>query len=145
MAYWLFGQIYEAIVYSPNWIINPVSQIRRLNEFYKVTSARNYFEPIVPIGVLLIWIIYFFIKDKSLKRKMFPAFMLSIIAMIINIYIVVALLTKIFSSAYWNNEVILRNLLIQWNIMNIVRIILIFITLIYLFNFYRMLDRNNSK
>jgi hypothetical protein len=57
LAYWLFGNLYEEIVFSPNWIMNSQVQLKRLNEFFVNTSPTIYFVPVTQIVTLLVWIL----------------------------------------------------------------------------------------
>src|SRR5690242_9538153 len=34
LAYWFFGNLYEAVVFSPNWVVDSAAQIDRLNAFF---------------------------------------------------------------------------------------------------------------
>lgn len=141
LCHWLFGQIYEAVVLSPNWSVDTLKQVARLNEFYAITAPRNYFEPIVPLGVLILWILFFTNKNHIIKKKLRFSSLFSFLAMGLNMFMVFNYLLRIFSAEHANDGVLLSNLCYQWNWFNILRIVLIAITLIYAFQAYILLIR----
>lgn len=36
--HWFFGNLYEAVVFSPNWVLNSPAQMERLHGFFVATS-----------------------------------------------------------------------------------------------------------
>src|SRR5215212_5573590 len=57
LAYWLFGNLYEAVVLSPNWVVDSPAQLTRLNEFFVVTSPTLYFVPLALAALALVFVI----------------------------------------------------------------------------------------
>lgn len=47
IAYWFFGNLYEAIVFGPNWIIENLNHLKYLNAFFSNSSPTAYFIPFV--------------------------------------------------------------------------------------------------
>jgi len=92
MAWWFFGQLYEAFVYSPNWDAdynNVVEKVRHFNKFMTVTTSMNYFTPFVDGRVILFWLLFIFNKDKSILRMFSLAFAFSVAAMIVNYRLII--------------------------------------------------------
>jgi hypothetical protein len=100
LAYWLFGNLYEEIVFSPNWIMNSQVQLKRLNEFFVNTSPTIYFVPVTQIATLLVWILSWSNKENSVKKDYQKASIFALIATIFNIIIVSNIAMKMFGSDF---------------------------------------------
>ena len=59
LAQWFYGNLYEAIVLSPNWIQNSEVQMHRLNDFFTRTGPTLYFVPLTQIATALVWVLWF--------------------------------------------------------------------------------------
>jgi hypothetical protein len=134
LAYWFFGNLYEAIVISPNWIIDSPMQVKRLNDFFVTTSPTLYFVPITQIATILN-------KEKSVQSDYKIAGVLAVLVTFLNIFIVSTIILKIFGNDYLQYGEYLNVLCWRWNILNFFRMILTFLVMFYLFNVYRKLDK----
>jgi len=130
LAYWFFGNLYESVVFSPNWVIDTPAQIGRLNDFFVNTSPTTYFVPllIVTDAVFLgLWI-----RD---RRRYARAAVLMLVLNIVNAGIVTGVAIPLFAegtAAYaWT-----------WNALNVVRMLLTAAAAYTLFQVYRELDRS---
>jgi hypothetical protein len=140
LLYWFFGNLYEQIVISPNWVVNSPDQMKRLNEFFIVTSPTLYFVPLTQLATIMVWIVFFtnkFALTKVLYRR---AALFALLATILNVIIVSTTVLKLFSPEYESYGEELHDLCVRWNILNVVRMILVGTTVYYLFNAYRVLD-----
>ena len=53
-ASWFFGNLYEAVVYSPNWVTDSAAQMARLNLFLVNTNPTLYFLPPTILATILV-------------------------------------------------------------------------------------------
>jgi hypothetical protein len=141
LAYWFYGNLYEAIVFSPNWIHDSPAQMKRLNEFFVHTSPAVYFIPITVIAVFILWFLNFKNKVDSIKRDYRMASVYAFIVMVLTVCIVTCVLSKMFGSGFYQNPGEVNLYCWAWNILNILRIVLVVITTYYVFNAYRKLDK----
>jgi hypothetical protein len=141
LAYWFFGNLYEAIVISPNWITDSPRQLQRLNEFFVNTSPTVYFVPITQLATIAVWILAFLNKEKSVQRGYTIAGILTVLLTVLNIVIVSTIILKLFGNDYLQYGEYLNTLTWRWNILNFFRMILTFSVIYYLFNVYRKLDK----
>jgi hypothetical protein len=54
LLHWFFGNFYEVIVISPNWVVDSPIQMKRHNEFFVNTSPTIYFVPLTQIAPILV-------------------------------------------------------------------------------------------
>ena len=144
LCWWLFGNLYEQVVISPNWIVDSPAQMRRLHEFFIVTTPTIYFVPLTQIATVLVWIIYFLNKREVVKSDLKCASILAVLATALNIFIVSAIVLKLFASDFEKYGVYLSVLTRRWNVLNIFRMMLVATTIHYLVNAFRKLDRAGS-
>lgn len=69
LAYWMFGNVYEAVVFSPNWVADSPAQLTRLNEFFVVTSPTLYFVPLALVALALVWVVSWLNTDPDSPRS----------------------------------------------------------------------------
>ena len=62
--HWLFGNLYEAIVFSPNFIFsqNKLQALEHVRELFKVSPPYFYYLPWSGISILLVIALYFVVK-----------------------------------------------------------------------------------
>jgi hypothetical protein len=145
MAYWLFGNLYEAVVFSPNWVDDSPAQFTRLDKFFTVTTATLYFVPLTMIAVVLVWVLWWRNRDSDLARDHRRAGIAAIVLAALNAYIVAAVIPRMFGADALAHPENLNAAAWQWNILNIVRMLLTATTAYFLFNAFRKLDRRISS
>ena len=145
LSYWFFGNLYEAIVFSPNWVVESPEQIRRLNEFFVRTSPTLYFVPLTQLATILVWIIHWKNKDRLIKKELKLASLFAIFATLINIIIVSTTAIKLFETDYAKYGSYLATLTWRWNILNLFRMVTTGVTIYFLFQSYRKLDRMGTN
>jgi hypothetical protein len=140
-AWWLFGNLYEAIVISPNWVVDSPTQLARLNAFFVNTTPTAYFIPVVPIATLLAWTAWALNRDARLAADYRRAGVFAAAAMAVNTLIVATLISRLFARdfAVWGAQ--LHIYAWRWNALNVVRMALVATTAVYLFQAFRKLDR----
>jgi hypothetical protein len=141
LSYWFFGNLYEAIVISPNWVVNSPVQMKRLNEFFVTTSPTIYFVPLTQIATLLVLILLWKNKLNSIKKELKYASIFAILVTILNAVIVSTIVLKLFGTDYEKFGDYLTTLTWRWNVLNCFRMLLVALTIYYLFNAYRKLDK----
>jgi hypothetical protein len=141
LAWWFFGNLYEAIVISPNWIVNSPDQLKRLHEFFVNTSPTVYFVPLTQLATLPVWLLWGLNKNPDLKKNYRMAGIAALLLTGLNIFIVSTIVTKIFGDNYLSMAADLHAYCFRWNVLNAFRMLLTFTTLCYMFNAFRKLDK----
>jgi hypothetical protein len=67
MAYWFFGNLYEAVVFSPNWVEDSPAQFARLHGFFGNTGPTLYFVPLTQLATILVWVLWWRNRDGEVK------------------------------------------------------------------------------
>ncbi len=141
LLHWFFGNLYEAMVISPNWVVDSPTQMKRLNEFFVNTSPTIYFVPITQIAPILVWFLLWKNKVASITFELKRASIFAIFATILNTFIVSTVVLKLFARDFEKYGDFLTTLTLRWNILNSFRMLLVALTIYYLFNAFRKLDK----
>lgn len=141
IAYWFFGNLYEAIVFGPNWVIKDPNHLKHLNDFFVNSSPTAYFIPMTLLAAISIWVLTFFNKIETVKREYRMASILALIITVMTSLIVGLVLSKMFGPGYFENPSEGSFYGMLWNILNALRLLLEVATIYYLFNVYRRLDK----
>jgi hypothetical protein len=141
LLYWFYGNLYEAIVFSPNWVVDSPRQLKRLNEFFITTSPTIYFVPLTQIATVLVWLLFWKNKVNSIRHELKLASIFAVLVTILNAVIVSTVVLKLFGTDYEKYGDYLTNLTWRWNVLNFFRMVLVAVTIYYLFNAYRKLDK----
>jgi hypothetical protein len=144
MAYWMFGNLYEAVVFSPNWVRDSPAQFVRLNEFFSVTGPTLYFIPVTAIAIVLVWVLWWRNRDGELAGDYRRAGQTAVVLAALTVYIVAALIPQMFGADPPTDPASLQSAAWQWNILNVFRMLLAATTAYYLFGAFRKLDRRIS-
>jgi len=140
LAYWLFGNLYESIVLSPNWIVDSAMQLERLNAFFVNTSPTIYFVPLTQAATVLVWILWWRNRIDEVRRDYRRAGVLGILATGVNAVIVATVVPTLFGEERLSHVDSLTAYGWAWNILNVVRMVLVGATLAYAFRAFRTLD-----
>ncbi len=141
MAYWLFGNLYEAIVFSPNWIEDSPAQFARLHGFFGNTSPTLYFVPLTQLATILVWVLWRRNRHDEARRDYRRAGVAALLLTALTVYIVAMLIPVMFGDDYLADPDRLHATAWQWNALNVLRMILTATTAWYLFSAFRKLDR----
>jgi hypothetical protein len=141
LAWWFFGNAYEAFVISPNWVHESAEQVGRLNTFFKVTSPTHYFVPITPLATLLVWWLAWRNREPSAKPYFMRASVLIALATALNVLIVSTVILRLFGRANALSPELTHELTVRWNYLNLCRIALVGAVITALFQAFRRLDR----
>jgi phosphotransferase system glucose/maltose/N-acetylglucosamine-specific IIC component len=124
MALWFFGNLYEGIVFGPNWKMDNSDQLHHLNQFFLQSSLKFYFIPMTVLTVLVIWAVTLWDKIEIVKLDLLKASILALIISILSAYIVGFVLSQMFGPGFYNNPEEGGYYGKLWNILNLVRMIL---------------------
>lgn len=141
LLWWLFGNWYEAIVISPNWVVDSPTQMKRLHEFFVNTTPTVYFVPVTILANVMVWVVYFLNRTDIVRSDLKRASIAALVASAINAFIVSTIITKLFAPDFARFGDELSVLTQRWNILNIFRMITVAITIVFLFRAFRKLDR----
>ena len=141
IAYWFFGNLYEAIVFGPNWNQDDPEILHHLNSVFVQSSPNAYFVPMTLFAALSVWIVTFLNKIDAVKKEYKIASILTLIITVLTSLIVALVLSKMFGPEFYENQSEGSYYGTLWNYLNVVRMILEAATIYYLFNIYRKLDK----
>lgn len=139
MAFWFFGNLYEAVVFAPNWVVDSPAQFTRLREFFVNTGPTLYFVPVAQLAILLVWVLWWRNRDEELKRDYRRAGVASLVSVVLSVYVIAVLVQRMFGDEVPGPE--LTGVAWQWNAGNVIRMVLTAITGWSLFSAFRKLDR----
>ncbi len=146
LLHWLFGNLYEAVVISPNWVVQSTEKLDHLHGFFVRTSPTAYFVPISLVAPVLVWIAHFLNTHAPARSDFRRASALGIVLATLNAFIVGTIVMVIFGADYrTHSEAELHALCVRWNILNAVRMALTAATAFCAFAAFRKLDRNNPE
>lgn len=143
-ASWFFGNLYEAIVFSPNWLTESARALDRLNEFFVHTSPTAYFVPPAFAGTVAVWGLALANRVDALRRGYAWASLFAALAMGLNAFVVLTVLPQMFGDGRTRDETIAHAYCWRWNALNSVRMLLVAATAACLFDVFRSLDRARS-
>lgn len=134
MAQWFFGNLYEAVVFSPNWVMDSAAQMRRLEEFFVNTGPTLYFVPLTVLAPIPVWVLLAVNKVDAVRADYRRAALFALLATVLNGLIVTTVVTDLFDPHNLDDTMKLTRLAWQWNILNLGRMALTAVTGVFLFN-----------
>jgi hypothetical protein len=132
-AHWFFGNLYETVVISPNWVVDTDTQLRRLDEFFVNTDSTLYFVPLFLVGPVLTWILF-----ARNRRQYRAASAVALVLTVLNALIVGLVVLPLFDP----DVVGKTSLAWTWNGLNLVRMALTATAGVLMFQVFRKLDRS---
>jgi hypothetical protein len=141
LAYWLFGNVYEAVVFSPNWVVDAPAQLTRLNEFFVTTSPTLYFVPLALAALALVFALPRLNPVPELAPRYRRAALVAGLEVALNAVIIPFVITKMIGPGYREHLADATALAWWWNGLNLVRIALTATMVALLFSAFRTLDR----
>lgn len=124
LAWWFFGNLYEAVVISPNWIVDSPAQLTRLHEFFLVTGPTEYFIPASPVALLATWTGLALARPYVAGRLAQAAIISSALLAALTVVIVAVLVQGLFGADYLDHAEQLLSYATWWNAANIARLLL---------------------
>src|SRR5690606_15514329 len=98
--HWFFGNLYEAVVFSPNWVLDSPAQMERLHGFFVVTSPTLYFVPLTAVATLAVWALPLWRPLPAARGPHRRAAVLALLAMAVNALIVMTIIPRLFGDDY---------------------------------------------
>jgi len=144
LLYWLFGNLYEAVVFSPNWVRDSPAQFTRLHEFFATTGPTLYFVPVTQIALVLVWVLWWRNRDAETARDHRRAGQAAVVLAVLTAYIVAAVIPDMFGTDALAQPDGLHSAAWQWNVLNVFRMVLTATTAYHLFSAFRKLDRKTG-
>jgi len=142
LLHWFFGNLYEAIVISPNWVVQSGAQLDRLHEFFVRTTPTAYFVPLSLVAPVLVWIAHFLNRNPTAARDFRRASVAALGLSVLNVYIVSNIVMVIFGPDYrTHSDAELHDLCALWNVLNAIRMALTAAAACWVFAAYRKLER----
>jgi hypothetical protein len=126
-------------------VVDSSAQMTRLHELFVNTSPTLYFVPLTMLATLLVWVLLVINKDDEVRPDYRRAGLFALLLTILNLFIVATVVTRLFGTEYLSDADRLRSIAWQWNILNLLRMSLIAITVVFLFNAFRKLDRRTVR
>jgi predicted permease len=131
-------------VFSPNWVVDTSAQMQRLREFFVNTSPTWYFMPLTALATLLVWSLWASNRRDIVRRDYRRAAFFAVLATCVNA-VTVAVVMKLFAPEYMTRAAALSRYCQYWNALNLVRMLLVAATAVFLFNAFRKLDRAGGE
>lgn len=141
LAYWFFGNLYEAVVFSPNWVHDSPAQLARMNALFVHTSPTVYFVPVTQLATVAVWLLWARNRDPQLRPGLRRAALFALLATIVNVVIVSTLIPHLFGPDFLADPGGLSTYAWWWNGLNLVRMGLVAASAAHLFGTFRVLDR----
>ncbi|ALR10662.1 anthrone oxygenase family protein [Mycobacteroides saopaulense] len=146
IAMWFFGNLYEAIVIGPNIAGDSKEQLKAFQQFTEVTNPVYYYIPLTQIAAitLIVWFVHTPRKAPE-KLSLFLACVAEIAAVVLSVYVIVKLNTTLFFGSLGETPSELHRLALQWNMLNLVRVALTAIALVYAMRALRLIWQSPGR
>ncbi|MBA0048014.1 DUF1772 domain-containing protein [Mycobacterium sp. NPDC050853] len=146
IAMWFFGNLYEAIVIGPNIAGDTKEQLKAFQQFTEVTNPVYYYIPLTQIAAITL-IVWFVRTPRRAPEKLslFLACLAEIAAVVLSVYVIVKLNTTLFFGALGETPSELHQLALQWNILNLVRVVLTAIALLFAMRALRLIWQTSGR
>ncbi|MEZ4240770.1 MAG: hypothetical protein R3F59_32375 [Myxococcota bacterium] len=95
-AAWGYGNLYEAVVFSPNWVVDAGAQMARLDAFFVRTSPTAYFVPPAFLAPPVLWALAWRNEVPSARRPYRLASFAAVAAVALNLAIVAVIIPRLF-------------------------------------------------
>jgi len=141
MAHWFFGNLYEAVVLSPNWVHDSPAQFARLNAFFTHTGPTLYFVPLTQLATVLVWVLWWRNRVDDVRAHYRRAGLASLALIALTAAIVGLVLPRMLGPDALADPAGLNPAAWTWNVLNIARMTLTATTGWFLFQAFRTLDR----
>ena len=141
---WFFGNLYEGIVMTPNLLTDSVVKVRHWQAFFTITNPVIFYIPLTPIAAIVLFVLYFKTPTEStvLKRNLKYASVFLIGAIAVGVFIITQINFKLFFGNVDQFAADIFRLSVLWNVLNMVRVILLAFSIYHLFNAYILVKTN---
>lgn len=146
ISLWFFGNLYEAVVISPNFLVDTLEKVKSWQAFFQLTNPVLYYIPITPLAVLVLAWVYFKTdaSQVTLKTHLKWALLFSLAALSLGIYIITQINFKLFFGTIDVHRNYYR-LSLLWNMLNVARVILLAMCIYRLFKGCVLVNYSRTK
>jgi hypothetical protein len=143
---WFFGNLYEAIVITPNLLQDTVQKLRDWQDFFHLTNPAFFYVPVAPVAVIVLVVLYFKLTshEAAFKPLLKRAVVFILLALGLGIYIISQINFKLFFGDPEKLEPDVYKLAVLWNVLNTIRTVLVGFSLYNLFKAYILLQKTKS-
>jgi len=140
---WFFGNLYEGVVITPNLLVDPVKKIYNWQGFFTITNPIFFYIPLAPMAVLAAFVLYFKTSKETaiLKRHLGAAIVFLTFALGLGIFIITQINLRLFFGNIEKLSAEIYKLSVLWNLLNIVRVILLAFVIYHVFNAYILIQQ----
>jgi hypothetical protein len=144
VAMWFFGNLYEGVVIGPNMLNNSIRRMHAFQDFFVLTNPIFFYIPIPQLSTITLLVLYFKTpKQKhTLKRQLKLASIFLIISLVLSVYIITQLNFKLFFGDLEKYAGQIQIKALSWNILNVFRLTLVAIAMVFIFNAYIQVKKN---
>jgi hypothetical protein len=138
IAMWFFGNLYEGIVIGPNMLENSVQRLRSWQDFFVTTNPIFFYVPISQLATITLLILFFRTpkQETELNRQLKLASIFLVSSMVLSVYIITQVNFKLFFGNIEKYSDQVQSKAILWNILNLFRVVLVAISLTFVFKAY---------
>jgi hypothetical protein len=138
IALGFFGILYEGIVYGPKFLDTSMERMLFWKSFTSIISPLAYYTPWVGIGTIILVLLYFKTSKQKpiLKSRLKWASILQILSLAITFYILTQINFKQSFGDIQKYTDVIPGKVILFNILSVIRIVLVAIALTSLFKGY---------
>ena len=138
IAMWFFGNLYEAIVIGPNILHDTAVSLGHWQSFFAVTNPAFFYVPVPQLATVVLIILFFKAggQGPELKHYLKWATIFQVASIVLSVYIITQINFKLFFGDLTKYADRLYSLALLWNILNLIRIALVGIALVFLFKAY---------
>jgi hypothetical protein len=134
-----FGNLYEAVVIGPNMLEDTVQKMGFFQNFFVATNPAFFYVPVTQLAIITLVVSWLMAPkhNATLKRQLKFAVTFQLLSVVLSVYIITQINLKLFFGDLSKfNAVEIHAMAVQWNILNMVRIIIIAVSLTFLFKGY---------
>lgn len=126
LAQWFFGNLYEAVVLAPNLLSGTYAQLQAWQGYFTSTNPVYYYVPLTQLAAMAGWVAWWRAPVGTGRRRWLGrAALLSLLATLLTGYIVTQLNLALFFGPLASIRAQLPALALRWNVLNLVRVLLL--------------------
>jgi hypothetical protein len=141
LAWWFFGNLYEAVVLSPNWASDTADRMQDFHDFTVRTGPTLYFVPVTQLATVLLWVLLVLNRLPQARRAYRLAGLVALLATAVNVVVVTGVVPELFGDPSAVAPDRLAELALRWNVLNVVRLLLTGAAAVLAHQAYRVVDR----
>ena len=146
IAMWFFGNLYEAIVIGPNMLTDTLVRMGHWQNYFVVTNPIYFYVPVTQLATVILIILFFKTDGQKavLKRLLKLATLFQVVSILLSIYIITQINLKLFFGDLTRYADSLSSMALVWNVLNIIRVVLVGVALVFVFKAYLETQKNQN-